>query len=115
MKYVITESQVKTLIKKYFKKDLSKNIRIITAWEDLPRAFRETISKVAGNHYLNNFGPMFLFYVDGRKFLAQDRVEKWVIADELDITISEDTLMKLLGIETLGLSMQELIDAYIDV
>lgn len=114
MKYIINESQVKNLIKKYFKKDLSNNIRMITAWEDLPRGFRETISKNAGNYFLNNFGPMFLITVDGKKFLAQDRVERWVIADQSDTLISEDKLMRLLGIETLGLSMQELIDAYID-
>jgi hypothetical protein len=87
---------------------------MITFWEDLPRAYREMMSKSAGNHYLNAFGPMFLFNVDGKKYLAQDRIEKWVIADEFDETISEDKLMSLLGIETLGLSMQELIDAYID-
>lgn len=114
MKYVITESQAKNLIKKYFKKDLTNNIKMITSWEDLPRAYREMMSKNAGNYFLNSFGPMFLITANGKKYLAQDRIEKWVIADEFDETISDDKLMRLLGIEPLGLSMQELIDAYID-
>jgi hypothetical protein len=114
MKYIIKESQVKNLIKKYFKKDLSKNIEMITDYWDLPIEFRRLMSKNAGNHYLNAFGPMFLFNVNGENYLAQDRIEKWVITDYGDTPISEDKLMRLLGIETLGLTMQELIDAYID-
>jgi hypothetical protein len=102
------------LVNQEIEKDLANKIRMITSWEDLPRAYREMMSKSAGNHHLNAFGPMYLFNVDGKKYLAQDRIEKWVIADEFDETISEDKLMSLLGIETLGLSMQELIDAYID-
>ena len=114
MKYIISESQVKDLIKKYFKKDLSKNIEMITDYWDLPIEFRRLINKTVANHYLNAFGPMFLFNVNGEKYLAQDRIEKWVITDYGDTPISEDKLMNLLGIDTLGLSMQELIDAYIN-
>jgi hypothetical protein len=114
MKYIISESQVKNLIKKYFKKDLSNNIRMITSHEDLPRHFREMMSKNAANHFLNMYGPMFLIKADGNNYLVQDRIEKWLIADITDTAISEDKLMSLLGIEALGLSMQEFIDAYID-
>ena len=114
MKYIIKESQFKNLIKKYFKKDLSNNIEMITDYWDLPIEFRRLINKTVANHYLNAFGPMFLFNVNGEKYLAQDRIEKWVITDYGDTPISEDKLMNLLGIDTLGLSMQELIDAYID-
>jgi hypothetical protein len=114
MKYIISESQVKNLIKKYFKKDLSNNIEMITDYWDLPIEFRRMMSKNAGNHFLNMFGPMFLIKADGKKYLAQDRIEKWLIADESDTSISEEKLMNLLGIDTLGLSMQEFIDAYID-
>lgn len=114
MKYIIKESQTKNLIKKYFKKDLSKNIQMITDYWDLPIEFRRLMSKNAGNYYLNSFGPMFLIRVDGKNYLAQDRIEKWFIADSSDTEISETNLMDLLGISLLGLSMQELIDAYID-
>ena len=114
MKYIISESQVKKIIKKFFKKDLSNNIEMITDYWDLPIEFRRLINKTAANHYLNAFGPMFLFTIDGEQYLAQDRIEKWVITDYGDTPISEDKLMRLLGIETLGLTMQELIDAYID-
>jgi hypothetical protein len=114
MKYIISESQVKNMIKKYFNKDLSNDIEMITDYWDLPIEFRRLMSKNAGNHYLNAFGPMFLIRADGNNYLAQDRVEKWFIADSSDIEISERKLMNLLGISPLGLSIQELIDAYID-
>ena len=102
------------MIKKFFKKDLSRNIEMITDYWDLPIEFRRLMSKNAGNHYLNSFGPMFLIRVDGKNYLAQDRIEKWFIADSSNTEIREDKLMNLLGIDTLGLTMQELIDAYID-
>lgn len=114
MKYIIKESQVKNLIKKYFKKDLTNNIRMITLYEDLPFEFRQMMGKHALNRYLNAFGPMFLIKVDGKNYLAQDRVEKWLITDSSDTEISETKLMGLLGISLLGLSIQELVDAHID-
>ena len=87
---------------------------MITDYWDLPIEFRKMMGKHAVNRYLNAFGPMFVIKVDGKNYLAQDRVEKWLIADSSDTEISEGKLMSLLGIELLGLSMQELIDAYID-
>ena len=69
MKYIISESQVKNLIKKYFKKDLSNNIEMITDYWDLPIEFRRMMSKNAGNHFLNMFGPMFLIKAVGTGFI----------------------------------------------
>lgn len=114
MKYIISESQVNNLIKKYFKKDLSSRIKMITSHDDLPRAFRESMPRYAINHFLNSFGPMFLIRTDNGDFLAQDRIEQWTIADEGDTEVTEDHIMRMLGIAPLGLSMQELIDAYIE-
>lgn len=114
MKYIISESQVKNLIKKYFKKDFSNRIEMITSHDDLPRDFRDKIPRYAANHYLNAFGPMFLIRTDNGDYLAQDRIEQWVIADVGDTPATEDQIMNMLGIAPLGLSMQELIDAYIE-
>lgn len=115
MKYVINESQLKNLIKKFFKKDFSDKIQMIQSWEDLPSNFKRMIgSKNILNRYLNMFGPLYVILINGQEYLAQDRVEKWVITDDEDIEISEDKIMSLLGISTLGISMSELIDAYID-
>jgi hypothetical protein len=47
MKYIISESQVKKIIKKFFKKDLSNNIEMITDYWDLPIEFRRLMSKNA--------------------------------------------------------------------
>ncbi len=115
MKYIIKESQVKNLIKKYFKKDLSRNIEMITSYWDLPILFRRMMHQKAANLYMNAFGPMYLFTIDGEQYLAQDRREEnWKIYNSRDEQISESELMNLLGISPLGLSIQELVDAYID-
>jgi hypothetical protein len=113
MKYIISESQVKQMIKKFFKKDLSRNIEMITSYWDLPILFRRLMHQKAANLYMNAYGPMYLFTIDGEEYLAQYR-EEWIIYDSRDNQISEFKLMDLLGISTLGLSMQELVDAYID-
>jgi hypothetical protein len=113
MKYIISESQVKQMIKKFFKKDLSRNIEMITSYWDLPILFRRLMHKNAANLYMNAYGPMYLFTIDGEEYLAQYR-EEWIIYDSRDNQISEFKLMDLLGISPLGLSVQELVDAYID-
>jgi len=115
MKYIIKESQIKKLIKKYFDKDFSLDIKKIEFFNDLPDTFQELIGSSTFYRHIDRFGPMYLISTsDYGDFLAQDRIEKWTITNYDDIPISEDKLMSILGIAPLGLSMQELIDAYID-
>lgn len=115
MKYLITESQMKNIIKKFFKKDFTEKIEMIQSWEALPSQFKRMIGKKEiFNRYLNYFGPMFIILVDGEEYLAQDREDSWVITDDEDTPIEEYRFMRMLGIEPLGITMNEFIDAYVD-
>lgn len=115
MKYIISESQVKHIIKKFFKKDFSDKIEMIQDWDDLSYKFKGVFdSKRIFNHYLNSHGPMYLILVNGVEYLTQGRNQEWIIVDDNDNSISEDKLMNLLGISTLGISMNEFIDAYVN-
>ena len=115
MKYIISESQVKHIIKKFFKKDFSDKIEMIQDWDDLSYKFRRSFgSKKRFNYHLNYFGPMYLILVDGIEYLTQERKHGWTIVDDNDNSISDDKLMNLLGISPLGISMNEFIDAYVN-
>lgn len=115
MKYIISESQVKHIIKKFFKKDFSEKIQMIQNWDDLSYKFKKVFGlKRRFNNYLNMFGPMYIILVDGIEYLTQNRKQGWDIVDDNNNSISEDELMNLLGISTLGISMNEFIDAYVN-
>lgn len=117
MKLIITESQLKNIIKSNFGLDLTGKIRMVTNKWELPFEFDTVIGERMLNHHLNKFGPMFVFDTKKGLFLAQDRGKQydgWNIADKFDFGLSELDFMKILGIEYLGLSIDDLINEYFD-
>lgn len=115
MKYILKESQVKKLIRKYFDKDFSLDIKKIQFYNDLPDVFTELMNASVFYRFTDRFGPMYLISTPKHgDFLAQDRIDNWVITDYGDTPVTEDQLMNMLGIAPLGLTMQEFIDAYIE-
>lgn len=117
MKIVITESQLKDIIKSQFGLDLTGQIRMVTNKWELPFEFDKIIGERMLNYYLNKFGPMFVFDTKEGLFLAQDRGKEyggWNIADKFDFGLSEFDFMKILGIEYLGLSIDDLLHEYFD-
>lgn len=117
MKVIITESQLKDIIKSNFGLDLTGQIHMVTNKWELPFEFDKVIGERMLNHYLNKFGPMFVFDTKKGLFLAQDRGEKyggWNIADKFDFGLSELDFMKIFGIEYLGLSIDDLLNEYFD-
>lgn len=113
MKYIITESQTKFLIKKFFKKDFSEKIELIQFWDDLPYKLKRLFgNKNVFNYYLNKYGPMFVILVGFTEFLVQYRDGGWMIVDESDSSLTEFEFMDLLGISPLGITLQDFIDTY---
>ncbi len=113
MKYIVTESQTKFLIKKFFKKDFSEKIELIQFWDDLPFNLKGLFGdKKVFNYYLNNYGPIFVILVGGTEFLVQYRDGVWIIVNESDLRLTEFQFMDLLGISPLGITLQEFIDTY---
>jgi hypothetical protein len=136
MNYIISESQIAKMIKKFFKKDF--RIDIIQHWDELPSVFKKVYSqKFHFTYLLNRFGPMFLIYSGNKLFLVQEqKKDEWIIHDgdainddnywldyvdddgnefydenEVD-GITEEQLMSLLGVAPLGISLNQFIDAY---
>jgi hypothetical protein len=113
MKYLINESQLKNIIKSNFGVDLTNKIHMVTNKWELPFEF-EHISPRTLNNYLNKFGPMYVFEIGKKLYLGQNQGYKdgWAIVDTGDRIVSELEFMKMLGIEYLGLSMDNLLDEY---
>jgi len=119
MKYIITENQIKKLIKKYFDLDLTDNISMVTSKWDLPNEFKEIITDRNLNIFLNRYGPMYVIKTPKDMYLSQPHTtdsgrDEWMIFDTTDSSVSELELMRKLGIHALGISMSELINAYIE-
>lgn len=113
MKYIITESQLKDIIKSNFGVDLTNKIHMVTSKWELPEEFDFFINPRVLNKYLNKYGPMFVFEIGKRSYLTQNQgSDGWMIIDTGDRQLSELEFMKILGIEYLGLSMDTLLDEY---
>ena len=113
MKYLIKESQLKNIIKSNFGVDLTNKIHMVTSKWELPEEFDFFISPRVLNQYLNKYGPMFVFEIGRKSYLTQSHgSDGWMIIDNGDHQLSELEFMKILGIEYLGLSMDNLLDEY---
>jgi hypothetical protein len=113
MKYLINESQLKNIIKSNFGVDLTGKIHMITNKWELPEEFDFFINPRMLNQYLNKYGPMFVFEIGIKSYLTQSHgSDGWMIIDNGDHQLSELEFMKILGIEYLGLSMDNLLDEY---
>lgn len=117
MKYLITENQIKRIIEKKLYLDLTNKIRMVTNKWELPFEFERFISDRILNSYLNKFGPMFVIETPKDIYLAQDRgvgKKEWFLVNSNDSIVNELKVTKELGVHVLGLSIDDLINAYIE-
>ena len=116
MKYLITESQLDNFLKKKLGFDINDTISMITSVHQIPKLFLENNKTDVFKWYLNQYGPMYLVKTPEDMFLCQknwrdgDGNINWTISNSQDITIGERQLMKLLGIDVLGLSLDDLVN-----
>jgi len=122
MKYIITESQYQTIKesleknKKFLIKtmgvDLTDNIQMVNSRYDVPMEFDEGISPDLVRRMLNNWGPMYLFNLNGKDYLYQDRGEyEWFIDTEGFEFVDNEIIGKL-GVDVLGLDFSDLIKVF---
>jgi hypothetical protein len=124
MKIIITESQYKTLIESHNKvKSFLKNtlgidfagrIEQITSSHDVPMEFDEGISSKTINTWLNYFGPMYLFELDGTKYLYQDRRDFEYFIDNDGFDYTDNEIPEKLGIAEMGFKFSDIIDMYFE-
>ena len=92
----------------------TNNIKQITSAYNVPYNFyrKGTISLRTIMSYLNSFGPMYLFELDGKKYLYQDRFDKDWFIDEDGHRYINNEISEKLGIDVMGLRFSVIIDLY---
>ena len=122
MKIIITESQYQSIKesleknKKFLIKimgvDLTDNIQMVNSRYDVPTEFDEGISPDLVKRMLNNWGPMYLFNLNGKDYLYQDRGEyEWFI-DAEGFEFVDNEIIEQLGIGVLGLKFSDIIHTF---
>ena len=125
MKIIISERQQKLLvesrnekIKKFLIKtlgvDFSDRIQQITSTYDVPMSFDDGIAPSTINMYLNYWGPMYLFELDGVKYLYQDRGNFEMFIDEEGYDYVDDEIPEKLGISIAGLKFSDVINSFFE-
>jgi len=102
----------KRFLKKKLGIDFTNGIQQITSTYDVPMEFDRNIPSAMVNRYLNKFGPMYLFELDGKKYLYLDvGVHEKFIDEDGNIYIKNEIPEKL-GIDEMGLRFSDIIDLY---
>ena len=130
MKIIITESQYRTLLESTNNKlmdknkklinnivgfDFSNRIKQITSSHDVPKVFFDNaIHPRTINTWLNYFGPMYLFELDGIKYLYQDKGNFEYFIDQEGFEYMDDEIHEKIGINLLGLKFSDIIDMYFE-
>jgi hypothetical protein len=91
--------------------DFTDKIKQVTSSYDVPMEFDNGIGPDSIRRYLNNFGPMYLFELDGIKYLYQDRGFEFFI-DENGFDYVDNEIPEQLGIDVMGLRFSDIIDIY---
>ena len=122
MKILIKESQYVYLLenlqknKKFLTKvmgiDFTGKIEQITSIYDVPMEFDRYISHGMINRYLNKFGPMYLFELDGHRYLYLDVGDHEKFIDEKGNVFIENEIPERLGLDEIGLRFSNIIDMY---
>ena len=122
MKFIIKESQYVYLLenleknKKFLTKvmgiDFTDKIEQITSTYDVPMEFDKHFANGMINRYLNKFGPMYLFELDGYEYLYLDMGDHEKFIDEKGNIFIENEIPEMLGIDVMGLRFSNIIDLY---
>jgi hypothetical protein len=104
----------KKFLKDSFGIDFSDRIQQITSTYDVPMSFDDSIGSGMIKRYLNFWGPMYLFELDGVKYLYQDRGGFEWFVDEEGYDYVDNEIPEKLGIGILGLKFSDIIDMYFE-
>jgi hypothetical protein len=123
MKYHMTQNlpnvneshdKAKQFLKNNFGFDFTKRIKQITSSHEVPTEFNECLYGKSINRYLNYWGPMYLFELDGVNYLYQDRSGFEWFMDEYCNYYVDDEIPEKLGIAEMGFTFSDILDMYFE-
>ena len=123
MKYYMTQNlpnvnesydKAKNFLKDNFGFDFSGRIEQITSTYDVPMSFDDGISPEMIRQFLNYWGPMYLFELDGVKYLYQDRGDFEMFIDEEGYDYVENEIPEKLGIAEMGFTFSDILNMYFE-
>lgn len=122
MKIIIKESQYNFILenleknKKFLNKimgvDFTGKISMITSTYDVPMEFDWLFPSAVINRYLNNYGPIYLFELDGHRYIYLDVGDHEKFIDENGNVFIENEIPERLGIDVMGLRFSDIVDLY---
>ena len=104
----------KKFLRDSFGVDFTNSISLVTSTYDVPTSFDECLFGESIRRYINFWGPMYLFELDGIKYLYQNRGEfEWFMDGHCNDYVDNEIPEKL-GIDVLGLKFSDIIDMYFE-
>jgi len=94
--------------------DFSNRITQITSSYDVPMVFDECFGSESLRRWLNFWGPMYLFELDGIKYVYQDRGDYEFFMDEGCREYVDNEIPEEIGISILGLRFSDIINMYFE-
>jgi hypothetical protein len=92
--------------------DFTNEIQLVTSTYNVPMEFDYVISSDSIRRYLNNYGPMYLFELDGYEYLYLDMGDHEKFIDEKGNIFIENEIPERLGIDIMGLRFSDIINMY---
>ena len=120
MKYLIKESQYvyllenldknKRLFIKLLGEDLINSIREITSPNQLPIEFLKSIGVSALQQYIDKYGSLYYFVLDGEPFIYKDRGDYEMFTNNKGRGFIDGEIPDRLGLSDMGLKFSNVID-----
>jgi hypothetical protein len=123
MKYYMTQNlpnvneshdKAKQFLKNNFGFDFAGRIKQITSTYDVPTEFDEGVGSSVIRGWLNLWGPMYLFELDGMKYLYQDRGDFEMFIDEEGYDYVDNEIPEKLGIAEMGFDFSDILNMYFE-
>ena len=108
-----SNERTKRFLKNKLNIDFGNSIKQITSSYDVPFQFDECYGSSI-NRYLNMWGPMYLFKLDGVKYIYQDRGEFEFFMDEGCRDYVDNEIPEKLGIDEMGFKFSDIVDMYFE-
>lgn len=118
MKYIIKESQYNLLKENKKKKLFTKllgdylidSIQEVTSSKELPIGFLKHFGTSTIQSYIDAYGPLYYFVLDGEKFVYKDRGDYEMYINDKGKSFLEGEITDRLGLSDMGLNFSDVID-----